>query len=112
MPWYPRIHVATKHVFPQLLATQAINLALLVSALLAKRSSCLSELARAYPRPALEQRRAPAPTHDLLYRLKRLWRFLDNPRIDAQTLQLTLIPTTIAALGSPPPRLGHRLDLL
>jgi hypothetical protein len=88
-------------VLPQLLATQATNLALLVSALLAKQSSCLSELARAYPRPALEQRRVLAPKHDLLYRLKRLWRFLDNPRIDAQALQLALIPTTIAALGSP-----------
>lgn len=101
MPWYPRVHVAIKRVLPQLLATQATNLALLVSALLAKRSSCLSELARAYPRPALEQRRVPAPKHDLLHRVKRLWRFLDNPRIDAQALQLALIPTTIAALGYP-----------
>jgi hypothetical protein len=84
-----------------LLPTQATNLALLVSALLAKRSSCLSELARAYPRLALEQRRTPAPKHDLLHRLKRLWRFLDNPRIDAQPLQLALIPTTIAGLGHP-----------
>jgi hypothetical protein len=83
------------------LPTQATNLALLVSALLAKRSSCLSELARAYPRPALEQRRVPAPKHDLLHRLKRLWRFLDNPSIDAQALQLALIPTTVAGLGHP-----------
>jgi hypothetical protein len=101
MPWYPRIHTAIKQVFPALIPTQATNLALLVSALLAKRSSCLSELARAYPRPALEQRRVPAPKHDLLHRLKRLWRFLDNPRIDAQALQLALIPTTVAGLGHP-----------
>ena len=47
MPWYPRIHVAIKRVLPALLPTQATNLALLVSALLAKRSACLSELARA-----------------------------------------------------------------
>ena len=66
MPWYPRIHAAIQQVLPVLLPTQATNLALLVSALLAKRSSCLSELARAYPRPALEQRRVPAPKHDLL----------------------------------------------
>jgi hypothetical protein len=79
MPWYPRIQVAIKRVLPLLLPTQATNLALLVSALLAKRSSCLSELARAYPRSAPEQRRVPAPKHDLLYRLKWLWRFLDNP---------------------------------
>lgn len=62
MPWYPRIHAAIQHVLPVLLPTQATNLALLVSALLAKRSSCLSELARAYPRTALDQRRAgPSP---------------------------------------------------
>jgi hypothetical protein len=101
MPWYPRIHAAIQQVLPALLPTQATNLALLVSALLTKRSSCLSELARAYPRPDPEQRRVPAPKHDLLYRLKRLWRFLDNHRIDAQALQLALIPTTIAGLGHP-----------
>jgi hypothetical protein len=101
MPWYPRIQVAIQHVLPSLLPTQATNLALLVSALLAKRSSCLSELARAYPRATPEPRRVPAPKHDLLYRLKRLWRFLDNPRIDACALQLALIPTTIAGLGRP-----------
>jgi hypothetical protein len=101
MPWYPRIHAAIQQVLPALLPTQATNLALLVSALLAKRSSCLSELARAYPRPVPEQRRVRAPKHDLLHRLKRLWRFLDNPRIDAQALQLALIPTTISGLGHP-----------
>jgi hypothetical protein len=36
-----------------------------------------------------------------LHRLKRLWRFLDNPRIDAQALQLALIPPTISGLGRP-----------
>jgi hypothetical protein len=101
MPWYPGIRAAVKRVLPALLSTQATNLALLVSALLAKRSSCLSELARAYPRLPPEQRRVPAPKHDLLHRLKRLWRFLDNPRIDAHALQLALIPATIAGLGHP-----------
>jgi len=101
MPWYPRIHSAIQRILPALLPTQATNLALLVSALLAKRSSCLSELARAYPRSAPEQRRVPPPKHDLVHRLKRLWRFLENPRIDAQALQLALIPHTVAALGHP-----------
>jgi hypothetical protein len=101
MPWYPRIHAAIQQTLPALLPTQATNLALLVSALLAKRSSCLSELARAYPRLGPEQRRVHAPKHDLLHRLKRLWRFLNNPRIDAQALQLALIPATIAGLGYP-----------
>jgi hypothetical protein len=95
------MQAAIKRVLPLLLPTQATNLALLVSALLAKRTACLSELARAYPRSDPEQRRVRAPKHDLLHRLKRLWRFLDHPRIDAQALQLTVIPTTIAGLGYP-----------
>jgi hypothetical protein len=35
----------------------------------------------------------------LLYRRKRLWRFLDNHHIDAQALQLALNSTSIAGLG-------------
>ena len=81
--------------------SQAANLALLVSALVAKRSCCLSDLARAYPRPAPEARRVPTPKHDLLHRRKRLARFLGNPRGDALAVQVALIPTTVHALGRP-----------
>jgi hypothetical protein len=77
-------------ILPIVLPTQATDLALLVSALLAKRSSRLSEPAQAYPRPALEQRRVPAPRHDLLYRLKRLWWLLDNRRVDTQARAVPL----------------------
>ncbi len=59
----------------------------------------LSELARAYPRPPV--RRVAVPKHDLLYRLKRLWRFLNNERVDPLVVQGALIPSTIAHLGSP-----------
>lgn len=48
MPWYPRVQRAINTLLlPLLLPTQATNLALVVSALLAKRTLCLSELARA-----------------------------------------------------------------
>jgi hypothetical protein len=50
MPWHPRIYAAIQHVLPIPLPTQATNLALLMSALLAKWSACRSEVARAYPR--------------------------------------------------------------
>lgn len=100
MPWYPRVLAAIKAAVPGLLPTQAVNLALLVSALLARRTCCLSELARAYPTPA--RRRTPRPKHGLLHRLKRLWRFLDNERVDAQAVQLAFIPHVVARLGSPP----------
>ncbi|HEY6415394.1 MAG TPA: transposase [Acidimicrobiales bacterium] len=100
-----RAAVAT--VAPFLVATQATNLALLVSAILARRTLCLSELARAYPRPV--QRRVARPKHDLLHCLKRLWRFLDNGRIDAVAVQAALVPEVVARLGQPR-RLGLAID--
>ena len=71
---------------------------MLVSAILKKRTLCLSELARAYPTP--KERRVPSPKHNLLHRLKRLWRF-DNERVDAMDVQMALVPHTIAHLGHP-----------
>lgn len=97
MPWYPRILTAIKGALPALAPTQATNLALLVSALLARRTCCLSALARAYPTPAA--RRVATPKHDLLHRLKRLWRFLDNPRLDPLAVQTAMLPHTLAALA-------------
>jgi hypothetical protein len=35
----------------------------------------------------------------LLHRLKRLWRFLDNPRLDPLAVQTAMIPHTLAALA-------------
>lgn len=99
MPWYYRVRAAINAAMPFLAPTQKTNLALLVSAILKKRSLCLSELARAYPTP--EKRRVPAPKHDLLHRLKRLWRFTDNERVDALEVQMALVPYTVACLGFP-----------
>ena len=104
MPWYPRVRAAVLAVLPGLAPTQAANLALLVSALLARRTLCLTELARAYPTPPV--RRVAAPKHDLLHRLKRLWRFLDNGRVDALALQCAAVPHAVARLGH-----GSRLGL-
>ena len=81
MPWYGRVHGAIQAALPCLVPTQAANLALLVSAILAKRTLCLSELARAYPPPV--RRRVRAPKHDLLHRPERVWRFTANLRLDA-----------------------------
>jgi hypothetical protein len=99
VPWYGRVHGAIQAALPNLVPTQATNLALLVSAILAKRTLCLSELARAYPTPA--RRRVAAPEHDLLHRLKRRWRCTANPRLDAQAGQPALIPHPVARLGRP-----------
>lgn len=99
MKWYPRILDSIKSAVPFLNVSQTINLALLVSAILAKRTLSLSELARAYPTP--EHRRVEDPKHDLLHRLKRLWRFVDNGRVDDIAVQAALIPHTVAKLGNP-----------
>ena len=99
MPWYAQVHAAVQRVLPTLRATQAANLALLVSAILARRSLCLTALARSYPGPAV--RRVARPKHDLLHRLKRLWRFVGNPRLDALAVQAAFIPHTLAALRRP-----------
>jgi hypothetical protein len=100
VPWYYRAKAAINAAMPFLLPTQQTNLALLVvSAILKKRTLCLSELARAYPTP--KERRVPAPKHDLLHRLKRLWRFIDNERVEALGVQTALVPYAIARLGFP-----------
>ncbi len=99
MRWYPEILATLKGFLPTLRATQRVNLALLVSALLQQRTCNLTELARAYPSPKV--RRVRRPKHDLLHRLKRVWRFLDNPRIDPGACQPAVLPRLLARLGSP-----------
>ncbi len=99
VPWYYRVKTAINVAMPFLASTQKTNLALLVSAILKKRTLCLSELARAYPSP--EKRRVPSPKHNLLHRIKRLWRFVDNGRVEAMEVQMALVGYTIARLGYP-----------
>lgn len=111
MPWYNRVLCAINVAAPFLVPTQATNLALLISAILKKRTLCLSELARAYPTP--QERRVAAPKHDLLHRLKRLWRFTDNERVDALMTQLAFRAPRRWPIGPPPPAgPGYRLDFL
>lgn len=99
MRWYAEVHAAVQRVLPTLRATQAANLALLVGAILARRTLNLTALARAYPTPPV--RRVGRPKHDLLHRVKRLWRFTANARLDALALQVAFLPHTLAALGRP-----------
>jgi hypothetical protein len=99
VPWYYRVRNAINAAAPFLVTTQATNLALLVSDILKKQTLCLSELARAYPTP--KERRVASPKYDLLHRLKRLWRFIDNEWVAALGVQTALVPCTIACLGHP-----------
>jgi hypothetical protein len=97
--FYGRLLPAIAGLCPFLLETQAANLALLVGALLSKRTLCLTALARCFPVPA--ERRTAAPAHELLHRLKRLSRFLGNGRVDPVAVQLACVPAILARLGHP-----------
>lgn len=77
--------------------TQGVNLALLVRAILLKRTLCQTDLARTFPRPT--KRQVPAPKHDLLHRVKRLSRFLENDQVDPRAVQVALLPDTLGRLG-------------
>ncbi len=107
MKWYREINTAVKHCLPSLLPTQTANLALLVRAILIKRSLCQTELARTYLR-ALEPR-IPNPKHVLLYQVKRLSRFLANEDVDPLAVQIAFLPFTLGRLG-PLYRIGLCLD--
>lgn len=99
MTWYPRVLDGIKVAVPFLNVSQTTNLALLVSAILARRTLNLSHLARSYP--ISEERRVENPKHGLLHRVKRLSRFLGNDRVDDLAVQTALIPHTLARLGNP-----------
>jgi hypothetical protein len=96
---YERRLAAIQTVAPSRIPTQLCNLALLVQAILLQRTLCLSALARAYPTPPT--RRVLRPKHDLLHRLKRLERFVTNPRVDPLTWQLAFVPDLVTKLGCP-----------
>ena len=99
----PRVTRALAAALACPLPSPAGNPALLVGALLARRTLCPSELARASPTTVI--RRVPAPYHHLLYRLKRLWRFLENGRVAPLAVRFALIP---AASRAPRDPVGRR----
>ena len=99
MVFYRRILPVVNALCPWLLSTQAANLSLLIGAILMKRTLCLTKLATAFPIPA--ERRVYSPKHELLYRLKRLSRFLGNHRVDPVAVQVAFIPAILSRLGHP-----------
>lgn len=98
-----------KEITPGWRKTQLVNLALLSSAISRRKSLVLAELARAYPIPL--ERKLPRPKHGLLHRVKRLWRFLDNPRLDEEALMRTLSRLSVSVCRSPGLLLPILIDL-
>ena len=75
---YSEIRAFVQHLAPTWRKTQHENFARVIAAFLERPSLVLSQLARAMPRP-------DQPLHG---RLKRLDRFLDNPRLDEAALSI------------------------
>lgn len=109
MQLYTRLLSFCNQVAPTWRKTQVVNLALLAQALYRRRSLVLTELARAYPMPS--QRKVAQPKNGLLHRLKRLWRFLDNPRLDPSALMLRLSRLGCSVCRSPGLLLPVLVDL-
>lgn len=99
MVFYHSLFAAIMGTCSFLLPTQAANLALLVGAILSKRTLRLTPLATEFPIPVV--RRKDNPKHELLHRLKRLSRFLSNRQVDAAGVQAAFIPAIIQRLGTP-----------
>lgn len=97
MPAYADVLSFVQHLTPSWRKSQHANLACLTLALLERPSLCLCELARAFPRPA-------QPLHG---RLKRLGRFLDNPRLDEIGLIRRLLLLSYRLGADPPEQPAH-----
>jgi len=88
-------------LLPQLRKTQRENLARLVAAFLLTRRPQLNALARTWHRPDPRRARRRDPRHTLRAQVKRIWRFLNNPRLDPVALQVAVIPWLWRRLGRP-----------
>ena len=75
-----------KKIFPSLRKTQVVNLALGIVGIVKARSGLMSEMVREIP---------GADKHK--HRLKRLWRFVSNPRIATGNLQILWCKWVISA---------------
>ena len=105
----PHLLSFIKEIAPTWRKTQLVNLALLAQAIFRRRSLVLTELARAYPVP--NERKVDCPKHGLLYRVKRIWRFLANPRLDHEALMLRLARLSCSVSKSPGLLLPILVDL-
>ncbi len=95
---YSEIRAFVQHLTPTWRKTQHENFARLIAAILERPSLVLSELARAMPKP-------DQPLHG---RLKRLDRFLDNPRLDEAALSIRWLLLSYHFGETPPQPQGER----
>ncbi len=92
---YNNILSAIKPLVPTWNRPQVRNLALLAHAIYARHSLVITELAREYPSEAGEG------PHDLRYRVKRIWRFLNNALLDTSRLMDSLYRLSLSVCTVP-----------
>lgn len=89
--------------------TQRTNLVLAMHALLQRKTLTLCHLAQQFPCP--QKPKVPEPRHPLWHRLKRLRRFLSNPRLKTQDLFRRLTRLALCVSDEPGLRLSVLVDL-
>lgn len=98
-----------KDITPTWRATQVRNLAWAAYAVFQRRTLTLSHLAQVFPSPA--QPKVDQARHPLWHKLKRLRRFLRNPRLCLDVLRQSLIRLGSCLSDEPGVRLSVLLDL-
>jgi hypothetical protein len=88
-----------KELAPTWRKTQLDNLTDLTQALFARKTLCVAHLAREY-RPK-HKPKVNQPKHVLFHRLKRLRRFLDNPRLDLEAVFTRLTRLSFSVCKTP-----------
>lgn len=89
---YAALRLFVQHLAPTWRKTQQDNFTQLITSLVERPQLCLSELVRTWPRP-------DQPLHG---RLKRLLRFLDNPRLDELALSVRWLRLSYRFASEPP----------
>ena len=95
---YREIFAFVQHLAPTWRKTQQTNFAQVIRALCERENLALSDLARAFPRP----------TQRLRGRVKRLGRFLDNPRLDEAALFVRWLKLSYRLGEDLPPSCGSK----
>lgn len=97
-----------KELAPSWRKTQFDNLVELTHAIFVRKTLCVANLAREY-RPK-QKTKVAKPKHVLFHRLKRLRRFLDNPRLDMATVFTRLTRLSLSMCQTPGLMLPILLD--
>jgi hypothetical protein len=106
---YHKLRSFCKDIAPTWRATQITNLALAACAIFERRTLTLSHLAQVFPGPATPK--VATPRHPLWHKLKRLRRFLRNPRLHIDILAQCLTRLGLAFSDEPGLRLAVLVDL-